>query len=231
MKIRKDKKLNRIGETFTNKHGSTYRIIEYNNTTDIVVEFIDEYKHRVHTNYYCAEHGKVANPFNRTVYGVGIVGNASCKDNKREYKLWQDMLRRCYARDDGAYQEETNVCERWHIFHNFLEDLPKIEGYGLWKSNPNQRIALDKDIRGNGARLYSLDNCCFVTDVENTKEKNTRKPPKTRPIIGVNIETGEIIRFDTTSLLTKHGFTRSSVMNVCNGKSKQHRGYKWYWEE
>ena len=230
MKMSK-KKINRIGQEFVNPYGSKYKIVEYTNTTSLVVEFQDEHKHRVHTNYYCAERGKVANPFDKTVCGVGIVGYVSCKDNPREYKLWQDMLRRCYDKGGKAYKEETHVCDRWKTFKNFIDDLPKIEGYDLWKNNPNKRIALDKDIKGGGARLYSLDNCCFVTNEENVKERLERKPPKTRPIKGVNIETGEVIHFPSTSILTKHGFTRSSVMNVCNGVSKQHKGYKWYWEE
>lgn len=228
---KRSKRDERLGQVFINKYGTPYKIIEYNNTTSVVVEFMDEYKHRVHTNYYWAEQGAVKNPFDRTVYGVGFHGIVPSGNHDREYSVWNGMLRRCYATNGDAYKEKAEVWERWHCFAHFLEDMPKIEEYNLWKNNPNQRIALDKDVKGQGQRLYSLETCCFVTVQENSKERNERKPPKTRPIKGVNIETGEVLHFSSTSSLTDHGFTRSAVMGVCNGKYKQHKGYIWNWEE
>lgn len=88
------------------------------------------------------------------------------------------MLQRCYSPE---YQRRfptyvgCEVCERWKVFANFLEDLPKIEGYQIWKDCPHQRIVLDKDIRGNGARLYSLETCCFIDNAENIREANNRR--------------------------------------------------------
>lgn len=43
------------------------RIVEYNKAIDIVVEFQDEYKEKVHTSYYRFTLGEVENPHNKIV--------------------------------------------------------------------------------------------------------------------------------------------------------------------
>lgn len=226
-----NKRDERLGQIYINRHGTSYIVVEYNNTTSVVVEFMDEHKCRVHTNFYCVERGWVRNPFDKTVYGIGCYGVVEAKNVRREYTLWSDMLKRCYAVGKGAYLEKTYVCDRWLCFANFLEDLPLIENYSLWKENPKQGISLDKDVKGNGTRIYCLEHCCFLTLSENSKERDIRKPQKTRAVIGINIKTGETLYFPSTSSVIKHGFTRSAVTGVCNGVYKQHKGYKWYWED
>ena len=42
------KKTDRIGETNISNEGCTMKIAEYNNYNDIIVEFQDEHKYRVH---------------------------------------------------------------------------------------------------------------------------------------------------------------------------------------
>ena len=91
----------------------------------------------------------------------------------REYHLWNSMLRRCYSEKELAKcptYRGCQVCEKWQVLSGFIEDLPLIEGYELWKNNPNQYISIDKDIKGNRSKLYSLENCKFVTKVENSRE-------------------------------------------------------------
>jgi hypothetical protein len=51
----------RIGEEAYNNDGCLMKIVEYNNTNDIIVEFQDEYKLRVHTGYNNFLKGKVKN--------------------------------------------------------------------------------------------------------------------------------------------------------------------------
>ncbi len=97
------------------------------------------------------------------VFGVGIndwVGNVNV-DGKpiREYKLWQNMLQRCfdekYKQNQPTYEGVT--CSKdWLSMTKFIEDVSQMKGYGLkgWE--------LDKDILQKGNKLYSKDTCCFV---------------------------------------------------------------------
>lgn len=221
----------RLGQIFTNRCGTKFIIVEYNNCNDVVVEFQDEHKHRTHTDYRWCVKGSVDNPYDKTVYNIGYRGVTSFKRDSREYVLWSDMLRRCYAVENrNKTYKQCIVCDRWLCFANFCEDLPYIDGYDFWKSNPNQKIALDKDIKGDST-IYSLETCSFVSISENSKERQRRNPSATKPIIGINIKDGTMIRFSSTSEINKDPrFSRSSVIFVCDGKYSQHKGYKWYWE-
>lgn len=169
------RKIDRTGERFNTKYGECV-IVEYNNCNNIVVEFQDEHKARVRTTYSCLQRDGVRNPYFVSVYGVGYIGEPLRSHNDREIRLWRDMLRRCYS-DESLNKNQTykdcKVCERWLCFANFLEDLPLIEGYELWRDNPNQRIALDKDIKSdNKNKIYCLEECMFVTQTDNSRQSN-----------------------------------------------------------
>ena len=97
----------------------------------------------------------------------------------REYTLWTNMLRRCYYIDDECYKN-CEVCERWHCYANFLEDLPLIEGYELWINNNNYE--LDKDFKQQGTeyKIYSIETCIFIPKNENTKMSGTNTGNKNK---------------------------------------------------
>jgi len=97
------------------------------------------------------------------VFGVGVndwVGNVKVDGkNIREYKLWQNMLQRCfgekYKQNQPTYEGVT-CSKEWLSMTKFVEDVSQMEGFGLsgW--------ALDKDILVRGNKLYSKGTCCFV---------------------------------------------------------------------
>lgn len=179
---RKSKANERVGETFVNQMGSVFFIKEYRRNDDVVVKFMDEHGVEVHTEYKNCVKQKVKNPYDKTVYGVGYLGEIG--DFKtyvngmptRPYSLWKEMLNRCYSGKYPTYANVT-VCERWLCFANFLEDLPLIEGYQWWLENPKQYIALDKDLKQVGIenKVYSLETVKFVSASENSKEVHSRK--------------------------------------------------------
>ena len=125
------------------------------------------------------------------------------------------------------------MCQRWLCFANFLEDLPLIENYEYWLNNPNQGIALDKDIKGNNSKVYCLDNCCFVTRSENSREMAIRtelsgcEPEK---IYGVNIKTGEKTKVfhGIREVERELGIHRSSISRCLNGERKSAGKYQWF---
>lgn len=72
---------------------------------------------------------------------------------KLEY-IWMSMLGRC-ARVGHL---KSKVCKEWRTFENFAQ----------WANNRYfEGSHLDKDILGNGDRLYSPETCAFVTSALN----------------------------------------------------------------
>lgn len=72
------------------------------------------------------------------------------------YAKWQNMLKRCYKREhnkDKSYEDAT-VCEEWLLFSNFKK----------WMISQNWKGKhLDKDLLKQGNKVYSPENCIFVS--------------------------------------------------------------------
>ena len=104
------------------------KIVGYNSSDDIIVEFQDGYKTKIKTQYCNFKSGSIKNPYYPTVYGVGITGgkypiSIDC-ELTREYVLWHSMLCRCFdkrfKKAQPAYQNVT-CCEEWLNFEVFYE--------------------------------------------------------------------------------------------------------------
>ena len=169
-------KIDRTGETNISNEGCIMKIIEYNNNCDVIIEFEDEHKYRVHTSYQAFKKGECKNPFYPSVYGHGYLGidkngevskTYESKDGKTvntwEYDRWRKMLIRCF---DNKYKEKkptyknVTCCDRWLCFANFLEDFEILKQEYNW--NKDEKLNLDKDILYKGNKLYSLENCVLV---------------------------------------------------------------------
>ncbi len=161
-------KIERLGEEKLNYQGCLMKIVEYNNTLNIIVEFQDEYKARVHTCYAQFRSGSIKNPYCISVYSHGIVGDkcpASINGKSiKEYKAWNDMLRRCYGNIKGEKHKrnygDVTCCKEWFFYENFYEWLHKQENFNKWLNG--ERWNLDKDILVKGNKIYSPETCCLV---------------------------------------------------------------------
>lgn len=160
----------RIGMININQEGYFMKIIEYDNVSNIIVEFQDNYKAKVHTGFNCFKKGTVRNPYHANVFEVGIVGNKyyttyidefGKSKNIKEYRTWHDMIRRCY---DEKYKYHTYinsiVCDEWLLYENFYEWLHSQENFEKWIIL--EHSALDKDILTKGNKIYSPYTCCLV---------------------------------------------------------------------
>ena len=168
---------NRIGETNINNQGCEMMIIEYNNSTDIIIEFQDKYKTRVKSAYKEFKNGVIKNPYYPAVYGKGFlgIGEYSCITHMNIYKDWSGILQRCY---DEKYHKkypsyiDCEVEEELLCFQNFAQ---------WWEDNyyeiGNERMELDKDILVKNNKIYSKETCIFVPQRINslfTKRQNDR---------------------------------------------------------
>ena len=144
----------------TNNCGSLV-VIKYINSRNTLVKFID-------TGYECIvdmrniKSGEVKDKLLPSVQGVGILGDAPVRENGqllKEYKLWQDMLKRCY---DSKFHDTRPTYKDCSVSNNF-------KYYSYFKEWCNKQIGfaqdgfdLDKDILSRGNKVYSEDTCCFV---------------------------------------------------------------------
>lgn len=83
------------------------------------------------------------------------------------YETWSSMLKRCYSKKSLVYKptyKDCTVCEEWLIFSAFKAWMEKQD----WKGK-----SLDKDIMVQGNKIYSPENCIFVTaDINKLFVKN-----------------------------------------------------------
>ena len=157
--------IDRTGEEGFNKFGTLMKIIKYNKANDIIVEFQDEYKAKVHTKYCHFKNGSIRNPYDKEVCNIGYLGDEDYKSSEngkstKVYETWRNMLKRCYdpyeLNKEPTYIDCT-VCKEWHCFQNFARWYE--ENYYEIK---NEVMCLDKDILIKGNKIYSPATCVFV---------------------------------------------------------------------
>lgn len=154
-------------EKYSNQ-GCLMRIVEYNNNQNIIVEFQDEHKARVNTQYCNFSKGSVKNPYYPVVYGVGVAGNKyiTVDENSKstkEYTIWYHILQRCFDekwKEKRPWYRDTKCCDEWLYYPNFYEWLHSQENFDKWYEN--KRWAVDKDILFKGNKIYSPDTCCLI---------------------------------------------------------------------
>lgn len=114
--------------------------------------------------------GEVRNSYKASIANVGILGepNKSVYYYEKAYGLWYNMISRCYKEKNLYYKHYGGkgifVRGKWKCFEEFLNDLPKINGFSKWINNPNE-YDLDKDYFGSNC--YSLETCRFLPRKEN----------------------------------------------------------------
>lgn len=94
------------------------------------------------------------------------------------YSRWRNMISRCYGSKKPAWYQDCSVCDEWLIFSNFKTWMEQQDWQGK---------ELDKDLLKSGNKIYSPDNCCFITDSLNTFITDCRAKKSSLPA-GVKFE-------------------------------------------
>ena len=93
-----------------------------------------------------------------------VHGQAKDGVKTKEYSCWQRMKDRCYNINDKSYKNYggrgIQVCERWHKFESFFEDMGRC---------PKGRSLDRKDNDGD----YCKANCRWATNEEQYNNKRT----------------------------------------------------------
>ena len=170
-------KIDRTGEENYNNFGTLMKIIEYTDCHNVIIEFQDKYNVKIHTDYRNFEKGNIVNPYDKSVFKVGYVGEGKYSRTKtpKIYDTWFGMMRRCYDPyflDKNPAYIDCYVCELWHCLQNFGKWYEK-----NYYEYENEKMHLDKDILIKGNKIYSPVTCVFVPQRINAlfiKRKNDR---------------------------------------------------------
>lgn len=153
-----------MGQINKNRFGTEMKIIDYKTVGDITVEFLDDYHYTTHTRYTSFKNGQVSNPYDKTVHGIGYLGDGpygAGADNKRMYTVWQDIIRRCYFPniDKQNGYLGCSMVEEWHNFQNFAkwycENSYEIDG---------EKLHIDKDLLCFNNKIYGPNTCILVPE-------------------------------------------------------------------
>ena len=176
--------LDRIGEESINNFGSKMVIKEYRGCMDIDVYFPEYNWTFKHATYQSFKNGKIKCPYEPSIYGVGYLGEGKyvATENgkhKKEYRIWYDVLRRCY---DPKVQEKYPTYKGCTV-ENYLLNF---QNAAEWIKNNyyevlGERMHLDKDILCKGNKVYSRETCIFVPERINSlfikRDKSRGKDP------------------------------------------------------
>ena len=137
--------------------------------------------------YNNLKNGVIKYPYHKTVFNIGYrgEGNAIIKSKGRhsiEYRLWKDMMERCYSEksfiENPTYIDVT-VCAEWHNFNTFAKWFD--EKASCYKEGYH----LDKDLLSENTKVYSPSTCIFIPQALNNFLTNT-KVTNTSGYIGVS---------------------------------------------
>jgi hypothetical protein len=153
-----------VGEVNKNNFGSVMKVISYYRSDDVWVEFVDT-GNKVHTEWRHFYEGNVRNVYDKSVFGIGYLGEGKYKTRENskhthQYSIWTNMLNRCYNEKFHKKQHtyiDCTVSDEWHNFQNFAKwydaNFYQIQG---------EKMELDKDILIKGNKVYSPETCLFV---------------------------------------------------------------------
>jgi hypothetical protein len=156
----------RLGSIGENKFGSVMEVVEYNNSLNVWVKFL-EHGNLVNVGWHQFLRGSIKNVYDKSVYGIGYIGegNYGVTINgitTKIYNSWKSMLMRCYNvkyLNKFPTYVKCSVIDEWHNFQNFAkwydENYYEITG---------ERMCLDKDILIKGNKIYSPKTCIFVPE-------------------------------------------------------------------
>ena len=164
-------KIDRTGEIGYNSFGSKMIIVKYRNARNINVYFPEYDWTAKEVQYGNFKKGVVSCPYERTVYGVGYIGEGKYKMSKNGkavkcYEVWIKILQRCYddiCHKDRPTYNQCNIYEDWLNYQNFAEWY-----YKNYYEVDDERMTLDKDILIKGNKIYSPETCIFVPERINT---------------------------------------------------------------
>lgn len=211
-----------LGKTYINNQGLKMKVVNYENSKNITVQFSDGYIKKSSVQKLLI--GQIKNPYYTGVKGVGYVGEGKYKSKINgkmtvEYTVWFSMLKRCY---DKKYQEKhrtyigCTMAKEWHNFQNFAE----------WYNNEwydiGEKLDVDKDFKVKGNKIYCAENCLIIPSRINRMVRHYKVEKYKNPI-GVR---NSNIRFEATIGRWDNGAVKVKYIGAYDTPEQAFQAYK-----
>lgn len=214
------------GDVYTTKAFGELIVLEYRSSLYVMVLFPA-------TGYVTvsqAAHirsGRVKDKLKPVIYGEGYIGDGlflSGKSGKNNvvYDVWRNMLKRCYCYDfldsNKTYKGAT-VCDQWKNFQIFAE--------WYYKNLPDQyeKYDLDKDIKGDGRKVYSPKTCTLTSRQKNVEKALSKEYNLISP------EGKAVLVYNLSKFCRDNKIGRSGMSEMVRGKNKTCKGWSLHNEK
>lgn len=155
------KKADYEGKVYPSNRFGDVEIVEYIDNKKAVIKFLNT-GYTAEESWSSIRSGYIRDRSLPTTCGFGFIdveGASIGRNMTKEYKLWNNMITRCYNENlryrHPSYKDCT-VSENFKYLSNFKEWYHKQIG------SDQEGWHLDKDILVKGNKVYSEDTCCFV---------------------------------------------------------------------
>jgi hypothetical protein len=156
-----NKPQNRTNEISSNRYGTKMKIIDYQDSHNVLIEFQDEHRFQKWCFYNVFLKGEVLNPYDKSYYGVGCLGEINASEHNKAYSVWRFILKRCYKNNNIDLRAKSylncTVSDEWLTFKNFC---------AWYEANyypiGNEKMCVDKDILIKNNKIYSKETCLIV---------------------------------------------------------------------
>ena len=155
------KKAENEGKVYPSNRFGDVKILEYKNNKQVVIMFLN-------TGFITEESmgvirsGHIRDSSLPTTCGFGYIdieGASIGRNMTKEYRLWNNMINRCYnevTRHTYSTYEDCFVADEWRYLSKFKEWCNKQIGFD------NDGWNLDKDLLSKECKIYSEHTCVFV---------------------------------------------------------------------
>ena len=168
--------------------------------------------------------GDIYDPYAPSYCGVACLGVFEEDEIAIKLKtIWKGIIQRCYDENKDNYKyyggSGVKVSNRWKCFRNFNEDVRLLIN---WESKLNDwgNYELDKDLKGGSE--YSIDNCIWISQKDNKRQKVLGK------IYTVyNNETGVTEKFEISQdIIKKYNLHQGNFNAMLRGERSSASGWK-----
>lgn len=148
------------------------------------------------------------------------------------YSRWKHMWVRCKDPSNPRYEnyKDCEIDERYRLFSNYIDDVMQLENFDKLCEDPFH-WDIDKDKIDPENRCYFFEHLSIISNSENTRERNKRYDysDKMKPIIGVNIDDGSVLIFNSVNEAREKDFKPPNIRKCLKGELNSYKRYKWYY--